>query len=125
MIDVSDGLLADLGHIADASGVALDVDSSSLVTAGPLSEAAAFLRSRKFDSSRTDPADSPPHTALEWVLTGGEDHSLVATFPASTQLPSRWRVIGQVRAPDSVGAAVGVTVDGAPHAGPAGWQHFR
>jgi thiamine-monophosphate kinase len=123
MIDVSDGLLADLGHIADASGVALDIDSSSLVTAGPLSEAAAFLRSQTFDSSRTDPADSPPHTALEWVLTGGEDHSLVATFPASTQLPSRWRVIGQVRAADGAGA--GVTVDGAPHAGPGGWQHFR
>ena len=41
MIDVSDGLLADLGHIADASAVALDLDSSSLVTGGPLSEAAA------------------------------------------------------------------------------------
>jgi len=126
MIDVSDGLLADLGHIADASGVALDVDSSSLVTAGPLSEAAAFLRSQKFDSSRTVPADSPPRTALEWVLTGGEDHSLVATFPASTQLPSRWRVIGQVRAAGgSVAGVAGVTVDGVPHAGPAGWQHFR
>ncbi len=57
------------------------------------------------------------------MLTGGEDHSLVATFPASTQLPSRWRVIGQVRAAD--GIAPGVTVDGAPHAGPPGWQHFR
>src|SRR5580692_557811 len=66
MIDVSDGLLADLGHIADASAVALDIDSSSLVTAGPLSEAAAFLRSQKFHSSRTDPADSPPRIALEW-----------------------------------------------------------
>ncbi len=123
MIDVSDGLLADLGHIADASAVALDIDGSSLVTAGPLSEAAAFLRSQKFDSSRTDPAGSPPPTALEWVLTGGEDHSLVATFPASTQLPSHWRVIGHVRAPDD--NAPGVTVDGAPHSGPPGWQHFR
>jgi thiamine-monophosphate kinase len=128
MIDVSDGLLADLGHIADASAVALDIDSSSLVTAGPLSEAAAFLgrensNSKKSASYRTDPGSTPAFISLEWVLTGGEDHSLVATFPASTQLPSRWRVIGQVRAADSIGP--GVTVDGAPHAGPGGWQHFR
>jgi thiamine-monophosphate kinase len=128
MIDVSDGLLADLGHVADASGVALDVDSSSLLVAGEqLVEAAAFLQSQKSDSYRTAPADSPSPMALDWVLTGGEDHSLVATFPASTQLPSRWRVIGRVRAADDVVAAgaAGVTVDGAPHAGPGGWQHFR
>jgi thiamine-monophosphate kinase len=126
MIDVSDGLLADLGHIAEASAVALDLDRSALVTGGPLGEAAAFLRSLKPDSSRTVPADSPPPTPLEWVLTGGEDHSLVATFPATAQLPSNWRVIGQVRAANGAGVtAVGVTVDGTPHAGPAGWQHFR
>ena len=128
MIDVSDGLLADLGHIADASAVTLDIDSSALVPAGPLSEAAAFLgrensNSKKSASYRTDPGSTPAFIPLEWVLTGGEDHSLVATFPASTQLPSRWRVIGQVRAAADLG--VGVTVDGAPHAGPAGWQHFR
>jgi len=121
MIDVSDGLLADLGHVADASAVALDVDSSSLVTGGPLGAAAAFLHSRKSDSYRTDPADSPSPIALDWVLTGGEDHSLVATFPATAaaSLPPRWRVIGRVL------PGAGVTVDGAPHAGPAGWQHFR
>jgi thiamine-monophosphate kinase len=126
MIDVSDGLLADLGHIADASGVALDVDTSALVTGGPLSAAAAFLRDRESraepsDSWRTVPADSPEPMSLGWVLTGGEDHSLVATFPAAVAaaLPSRWRVIGRA------GAGSGVTVDGAPHAGPAGWQHFR
>ena len=119
MIDVSDGLLADLGHVADASAVALDLDSSSLVTGGPLSEAAAFLDSRKSDSYRTDPGSTPASIPLEWVLTGGEDHSLVATFPATTQLPSRWQVIGRVR------PGAGVTIDGAPHAGPAGWQHFR
>ena len=33
MIDVSDGLLADLGHIADASGVAIDVRAAALDTA--------------------------------------------------------------------------------------------
>ena len=57
--------------------------------------------------------------ALDWVLTGGEDHALVATFPPGTALPARWRVIGEVR------EGAGVTVDGAPHQGPGGWQHFR
>ncbi|MGD0703608.1 MAG: thiamine-phosphate kinase [Trebonia sp.] len=118
MIDVSDGLVADLGHIAAASGVALDIDSSSLAAGGPLSEAAAALGERS-DSSGTDRGFSAPAIALEWMLTGGEDHSLVATFPVSARLPSPWRVIGQVS------AGAGVTVDGKPHAGPGGWQHFR
>ena len=30
MIDVSDGLLADVGHIADASGVAVDISTPLL-----------------------------------------------------------------------------------------------
>ncbi len=116
MIDVSDGLVADLGHVAAASAARLDIDTSSLVTVGPLGDAAAFLRS----SGGTDRAGSPPSvTARSWVLAGGEDHSLVATFPAATALPARWRVIGAVRAGD------GVTVDGAPYAAAGGWQHFR
>ena len=41
MIDVSDGLLADLGHVAAASGVQVDVDSSRLVPGAALREAAA------------------------------------------------------------------------------------
>jgi thiamine-monophosphate kinase len=124
MIDVSDGLVADLDHIAAASGVALDIDSSSLAPSwlaagGPLGEAAALLGQHQSDSSGTDRGFSGPAIALEWVLAGGEDHSLVATFPALSQLPSQWRVIGQVR------AGAGVTVDSAPHSGPGGWQHFR
>jgi thiamine-monophosphate kinase len=136
MIDVSDGLLADLGHVAAASGVQVNVDSSRLVPGAGLREAAAFL-SAVSASSRTSAADNPsaaspvPSAAragadlpgaaspLEWMLTGGEDHSLVAAFPPTAVLPSRWRLIGEV------GEGAGVTVDGAPHEGPAGWQHFR
>ena len=43
MIDVSDGLLADLGHVAAASGVQVDVDSARLAVGAALREAAASL----------------------------------------------------------------------------------
>src|SRR6266704_1001885 len=55
---------------------------------------------------------------LDWVLTGGEDHALAATFPAGRALPSHWTVIGQVR------AGQGVLVNGSTVAGRAGWNHF-
>jgi thiamine-monophosphate kinase len=106
LIDVSDGLLADLGHIADASGVAVDVHPAALDPA-PLVPAAEALG-----------AGRPGGRALEWMLTGGEDHSLVAAFPPGLPLPSRWLVIGAVR------TGRGVLVDGRPHAGPGGWEHF-
>jgi thiamine-monophosphate kinase len=145
MIDVSDGLLADLGHVAAASGVHVNVHAARLAPGTALREAAAAL-SAAAPSSRTNAAYSPPpvpqegttatrrNTAtrrevspadatltamgLEWVLTGGEDHALVAAFPPEAALPARWRVIGEVR------PGAGVTVDGAPHEGPVGWQHF-
>jgi thiamine-monophosphate kinase len=120
MIDISDGLLSDLGHVASASGAALDVSTSSLrvFLGDPLAPAAALL------FSRTGAADSPQALALDWVLTGGEDHSLAATFPPSAVLPERWHVIGSVRAGGSGHRGGGVTVDGAPHPGPGGWEHF-
>lgn len=108
MIDVSDGLLADLGHIAAASGVAIDLARDSVLP-GPEDPL----------SSLTDLRSTSRVQLLAWVLTGGEDHALVATFPAGTVLPPRWRVIGEV----AVGS--GVTVDGAAYEGPGGWQHFR
>lgn len=104
MIDISDGLLADLGHIASASGVAIDVDAAALDVGDVLAAA----------------ADRLGHDPLSWVLTGGEDHALAATFPTGVELPSDWRVIGQVR-----GGTPSVTINGTPFRGPAGWEHFR
>jgi len=122
MIDVSDGLLADLGHVAQASGVLIDLDSAALRPGDRLVAAArAVAGSRRDDpEDRTDRVTRPADDeALRWLLTGGEDHSLAATFPAGTRLPPRWKVIGAVR------AGHGVLVDGQPRAEPPGWDHFR
>jgi thiamine-monophosphate kinase len=118
MIDVSDGLLADVGHIAEASGVAVDIESRLLADgAAALQDAAGRLATSP--AGRTGSPASAPPVPLSWVLTGGEDHSLVAVFPPGTVLPARWRRIGEVR------AGKGVTVDGQSRPGPGGWQHFQ
>ena len=103
MIDVSDGLLADAGHLADASGVGIDIDSTAIPMPSRLVEVASALG-----------AD-----ARHWVLTGGEDHALLATFPAGIALPAGWTALGTVR------EGRGVTVDGRVYeVFPAGWEHF-
>ena len=66
----------------------------------------------------------PAIEALRWVLSGGEDHSLAATFPPGTRLPPRWRVIGAVPAGSGGGPGHGVVVDGQPWAQAPGWDHF-
>lgn len=103
LVDVSDGLLGDLGHVAAASAVALDLDPVAFDVAGPLRDVAGALGA--------DP--------LRWVLTGGDDHAFAACFPAGTALPARWRVVGAVTSGE------GVTVGGVAYEGAPGHAHFR
>lgn len=102
MTDVSDGLLADLGHVAAASGVTVELSTTALRSDTDAVAAAAGVVG-------VDP--------LRWVLGGGEDHALVACFPGP--VPAGWRVIGEVR-----GGPPQVLVDGRAWPGPAGWQSF-
>jgi len=103
MLDVSDGLVQDAGHLAAASGVLVALDTTRITVDAPVAEAAAAFNA--------DP--------LLWVLGGGDDHALLATFPAGTALPEGFVAIGEV-----VAGEPAVLVDGAPWAGPAGHDHF-
>lgn len=102
MIDVSDGLVADVGHLAAASGVAVDITTGAFELAEPLQAVGAALGA--------DP--------MGFILGGGDDHALLATFPDAASVPDRWQVVGEVREGE------GVTVDGCDYEGPTGWTHF-
>ncbi len=94
LLDVSDGLLQDLGHVARASGVRIDLSAAALEPLGP-------------DVARR----------LEHVLGGGEDHAFAGTFPSETGLRDGWTVVGRVL------EGSGVTVDGSV-SDLTGWDHF-
>jgi thiamine-monophosphate kinase len=102
LIDISDGLLAEADHLAAASGVAIDVRTAAFDIPEPLHAVGAALGA--------DP--------IQFILGGGDDHALLATFPSGAAVPADWAVIGEVT------AGSGVTVDGAAYEGPTGWTHF-
>ncbi|MGA9101948.1 thiamine-phosphate kinase [Aeromicrobium sp.] len=107
MVDVSDGLLADVGHVAVSSNVVIDLETAAFAIPEAVSTVAEALG--------TEP--------IRFVLTGGDDYALVATFSAATDLPAGWKRIGTVRDPRNDESA-GVLVDGSPFDGPTGHRHF-
>lgn len=108
MIDVSDGLLADLGHIARESEVGIDVEPDAFAIPDEMRAVA--------DRLGIDP--------LSWILTGGEDHALAACYPAAADVPPGWTVIGTVAKRSADQSAPRVTVAGVAWSGSQGWDHF-
>lgn len=126
MIDVSDGLIADAAHIARASGVLMGFDTRDWEVPEELESAASAFHI----------------DAKEWMLTGGEDHALLATFPAGTELGGGFRAVGRVyaRAAETQDADAdedvedaredpreetsGVFVDGIERSADEGYRHF-
>jgi thiamine-monophosphate kinase len=98
-IDISDGLLADAGHIAAASGVKICIDTELL----PLSPALSSHPSRE--------------KIVQWALTGGDDYELCFCLPAGARVPTGCTRIGRVTA--GAGVDCGLAIDFPP-----GYQHF-
>ena len=100
MLDVSDSLAKDAGRIADASEVTLAISNQKLLGYfAVLEQVAQSITARGSEASEKD-----------WVLFGGEDHSLLCTFPKDAEIPTGFKVIGEVqRRQESP-----VTLDGLP-----------
>lgn len=101
MLDVSDSLSLDAERLAQASGVAIQIDSALLA-----------------DSFGCQGGVDVPVSAM---LTGGEDHGLLATFPRDALLPEGFRRIGAVREVDE--AEVRVFLDDTPYRA-KGWDPY-
>ncbi len=112
MIDLSDGLVADARHIADASGVRIEL-SLAAALAHPATNIALLMEAAR----SLHPADSASAMVSDWVLQGGEDHGLLACFPYT--VPEEFTVIGSVQ------SGMGVWVDGSPATQRGGHEHFR
>jgi thiamine-monophosphate kinase len=112
MMDLSDGPLLDADRLAKASGVRVDLEPGRFahLTDRLASHLARLLGLKPLASAEL---------ALELQLTGGEEHTMLATFPEGVALPDGFTRIGTVRE-----GTPGVTVGGRPAAA-RGWDPYR
>lgn len=89
MLDVSDGLAKDASRIAKLSEVTIEIDRQAL---------------QGFEAVLEGAAQALGVEPLPWVLHGGEDHALLATFPDGVKIPKAFKAIGRVlpKAPHSL-----------------------
>ena len=81
MLDLSDGLSRDAARIAKASGVTVSLNRRDL---------------QGFEAMLEEAARAIGANAFDWVLDGGEDHSLLATFAAGSTIPREFKPIGEI-----------------------------
>ncbi len=99
MADVSDSVLVQAEQIADASGVQIEIDQVAISIAAEFAELAALAAELKVD-------------IFQWILAGGEDHTLLAS---GVNLP---------------GIRIGSVIAGSGISGvdtkmtPVSWSHF-
>nr|WP_188674330.1 thiamine-phosphate kinase [Subtercola lobariae] len=108
MLDVSDGLVLDAGRIATASGCSIDLSH-------------AFIEAEANALRAVDAVVGAQ--AADFVLCGGEDHALLATFDPAHDLPEAFRQIGVVRVREAGHPLV--TVGGEAYVKPGGWDPFN
>lgn len=138
MLDLSDGLVRDGGRIAAASGVVVDLDAAALApdvdSLTPVARTLARTLAEASDgtsagapgggpdgTSGAGEAADPAPTAQQWVLHGGEEHAMLATF-APDDVPAGFHTVGHVRA-CRPGQEPAILLDGATVPG-HGFDHF-
>lgn len=119
-LDVSDGLLRDTVRLASASGVVIDVESEALrAMVTELEPLAVALGAQDAEAARAQ--------AWGWLLSGGEDYVLLASFPAEAELPRGFTRLGTVHGATAEAAGT-VLLDGADPAAVlkgTGWDSLR